>query len=286
MRNLVKQDFQLVNSKYKLSTGELKFIMTAIAQIKMEDEEFAEYEIKVSELEQKLQVKKNETHLKVFAKKLMSKVLEVPTEDGWILFNWFSKIHYVRGQAKFIVRIDNDLRPYLLQLQERFVKYNLQYILPLTGNYSIRIYQLLKEYQKIQKRTFTVTELQELLQIPKSYKANYGIFKKKVLHVAQRELKEHCDIYFEFDEIKIGKKVNEIVFKIKSNIKETKINTPQLFDVELSEQQEILQQYIGKKLEKKHKIISFNIVENLIIVTTEIGDYRFLNIDTFLENVS
>lgn len=165
MRNLVKQDFQLVNSKYKLSTGELKFIMTAIAQIKMEDEEFAEYEIKVSELEQKLQVKKNETHLKVFAKKLMSKVLEVPTEDGWILFNWFSKIHYVRGQAKFIVRIDNDLRPYLLQLQERFVKYNLQYILPLTGNYSIRIYQLLKEYQKIQKRTFTVTELQELLQL-------------------------------------------------------------------------------------------------------------------------
>ncbi len=215
-RNIVKQDYHLLNARYKLNTSEIKFIMTAIAQIDADDKEFQEYEIKVSELEQKLQAEQNETRLKQFAKRLMSKPLEIPTNDGWIVVNWFSKIEYKRGQAKFLVRIDKDLKPYLLELKKRFVKYNLKYILPLTSNYSIRIYQLLKEYEKLTKRTFTVQELQDLLQVPKSLKV-YADFKRKVLKVAERELIENCDIFFEYEEIKKGRKVNEILFRIKPN---------------------------------------------------------------------
>lgn len=163
-----------------------------------------------------MQSEQNETRLKQFAKKLMSKPLEVPTNDGWIVFNWFSKIQYVRGQSKFIVRIDDDLCPYLLELKERFVKYNLGYILPLTSNYSIRLYQLLKEYEKLTRRTFTVLELQDLLQVPSSLK-RYDNFKRKVLQVAEKELIENCDIFFEYEEIKDGRKVIEILFRIRLN---------------------------------------------------------------------
>ena len=215
-RNIVKQNFKLVNAKYKLNTSEIKFIMTAIAQIDANDKEFQEYEIKVSELEQKLQAEQNETRLKQFVKRIMSKPLEVHTADGWAIFNWFSKVQYIRQEARFIVRIDKDLKPYLLELKKRFVKYNLKYILPLQSSYSIRIYQLLKEYEKLTKRTFTVQELQELLQVPKSLKV-YADFKRKVLKVAEKELIEHSDIFFEFEEIKQGRRVNEILFRIKPN---------------------------------------------------------------------
>ncbi len=215
-RNIVKQNFKLINAKYKLNTSEIKFIMTAIAQIDANDKEFQEYEIKVSELEQKLQAEQNETRLKQFVKRIMSKPLEVPTDDGWAVFNWFTKVQYIRQEARFIVRIDKDLKPYLLELKNRFVKYNLKYILPLQSSYSIRIYQLLKEYEKLTKRTFTVQELQELLQVPKSLK-RYDNFKRKVLKVAEKELIEHSDIFFEFEEIKQGRRVNEILFRIKPN---------------------------------------------------------------------
>ena len=228
-RYVVKQDYQLVNAKYKLNTSEIKFIMTVLAQINSDDKRFSTYEIKVSELEDKLKAEQNETRLKQFAKKLMSKPLEVPTADGWVVFNWFSKIQYVRGQAKFIVRIDDDLKPYLLELKERFVKYNLGFILPLTSNYSIRLYQLLKEYEKLSKRTFTLSELQDILQVPKSLLV-YADFKRKVLQVAEKELIENCDIYFEFEEIKDGRKVNEILFRIKPNYQILKKNTS-LFDI-------------------------------------------------------
>ena len=246
-RNVVAQDNQLVNAKYKLSRAELNFILLGIAQIKQEDIELTQYEIKVSDIEDKFNKKQNHTQLKVFAKKLMSKVLEVPTEDGWILFNWFSKIEYVNSQARFKVRIDMDLKPYLLQLRDRFTTYNLKHILPLTSNYSIRIYQFLKEseFRNDKKRTFTLDELHELLQVTKSYKI-YSKFKQGILQTAQKELKEHCDIYFEFEEIKIGKRVNEIVFKIKSNIKE-KPKAPQLFSDEVSAD-ERLKSFVGQKI--------------------------------------
>jgi plasmid replication initiation protein len=217
-RNIVKQDFKLVNAKYKLNTSEIKFIMNAIAQIDADDDEFTEYEIKVSDLEEKLQIGKNQhTRLKEFAKKIMSKpiLIEQDNED-FTVFNWFSRIRYISKQAKFIVKIDDELKPYLLNLKNRFVKYNLKYILPLTSNYSIKIYQLLKEYEKLEKRKFKVEELQDFLQVPKSLKI-YNRFKEKVLKVAERELIEHCDIFFEFEEIKAGRKVDEILFRIKEN---------------------------------------------------------------------
>ena len=242
-RNIIKQDYQLVNAKYKLNTSEIKFIMTVLAQINTDDKSFDTYEIKVSDLENKLQAEQNETRLKQFAKKLMSKPLEVPTKDGWIVFNWFSKIQYIRGQSKFIVRIDDDLRPYLLELKERFVKYNLGYIIPLTSNYSIRLYQLLKEYEKLTRRTFKLIELQELLQVPKSLLV-YADFKRKVLQVAEKELIENCDIFFEYEEIKEGKKVNEILFRIKPNTDNIKKNDT-LFEVEEMDE---FSKYVGRSI--------------------------------------
>ena len=229
-RNIVKQDYHLVNAKYKLNTSEIKFIMTVLAQVDKDDVDFKEYEIKISELEAKLQSEQNETRLKQFAKKILSKPLEVPTNDGWVIFNWFEHIEYLRGHSKFKVSISKKLKPYLLELKERFVKYNLKYILPLTSNYSIRLYQLLKEYETLTRRTFTVSELQDLLQVPPSLKI-YNRFKEKVLVIAEKELIENCDIFFEFEEIKDGRKINEILFRIKPNSKNIEQIQPTLFSI-------------------------------------------------------
>ena len=215
-RSVVKQDYKLVNAKYKLSNSEMKFILTVLTQIdSRNDKTFQEYTIKLSELESKLQAEQNHTTLKQFAKKLMSKPLEVPINGGFEVYNWFSKIKYQNGV--FTVRIDEDLKPYLLELRERFVAYNLKNILPLTSNYSIRIYQLLKEYEKIGNRTFALEELQDILKVPKSFRKLYGNFKNKVLKLAEKELREHCDIYFEYEEIKTVRKVTHIKFLIFKN---------------------------------------------------------------------
>lgn len=253
----IRQDYQLVNAKYKLSTTEIKFILLSLTQIKKEDTEFQEYEIKVSELEARLQAEQNETRLKQFAKKMMSKPLEVPTGDGWIIANWFADVEYIRGQAKFKVSFSKKLKPYLLDLQERFVHYNLRYILPLTSSYSVRIYQMLKEYEKLKIRYIKVDEMMELLQVPKSLKV-YANFKNKVLKIAEQELLEHTDIFFTLEEEKEGKRVDRLVFRIFPNTKkEEKLNT--LFDAETDNK---FSKYYGKNVKVNDKIY-----EHIIIIT-------------------
>lgn len=240
-RNVVRQDYQLVNAKYKLSTTEIKFVLLSLTQIQKEDESLQEYEIKVSDIEERTGSEQNETRLKQFAKKMMSKPLEVPTDDGWIIANWFADVEYIRGQAKFKVSFSNKLKPYLLDLKKRFVHYNLKYILPLTSSYSVRIYQMLKEYEKLKIRYIKADELMELLQVPNSYKI-YNRFKEKVLQVAEKELAEHCDICFTIEEEKEGKRVDRLIFRIYPNKQDKQGG---LFDDELSND---LKPYIGKKI--------------------------------------
>jgi len=255
----VSQDFPLVNAKYKLNTSEIKFILTAIAQIDSKsDEVLQEYEIKVSHLEHKLQAEQNTTRLKQFAKKLMSKPLEIPVDKGFLVFNWFSKIRYYEDERLFKVRIDEDLKPYLLQLKERFIAYNLKYVLPLTSTYSVRIYQLLKEYEKLKKRYFDVEELMDILQVPKSYRL-YSKFKQGVLNVAEKELLEHTDIYFTIEEEKQGRKVSRLIFRIYKNTHKADTEEAKLLDSQAPKDYTNL---YGMNCKIKNKIC-----EHLLVVT-------------------
>ena len=95
--------------------------------------------------------------------------------------------------------------------------YNLKYIIPLTGIYSMKLYQYLKEaeFKNDKRRTFVVDELMDLMQVPPSLK-NYADFKRKVLQVAEKELKEHLRLK------RLG--LNEVVINRPSEIKQIQVN--------------------------------------------------------------
>jgi len=217
-KEIVTQNTKLINSKYNLTELELKFLLSIIAKIDSKKEnEFKVYTFNKKELEEEIGFPNHKNSFyKTFARRIMSKPFDIEIEkDHWITFNWLSKFEYNKGEIK--VRIDDDLKPYLLELKERFIKYNLRYIIPLKSAYSIRIYQLLKEYEKYGVRYFDVEELMNILQVPKSYQ-RYGLFKQKVLEQAHRELTEKTDITFDFEEDKKEwKKVIRLRFRIYKN---------------------------------------------------------------------
>jgi len=284
----VSQDFTLVNAKYKLTPMEMKFILNAISHLDSKNDTILkEYEIKVSELENKMQIGEGQhTRLKQFAKRIMSKPLVIDGDNGdYEIYNWFSRVKYINNEAKFLVRFEEGLKPYLLQLKERFIAYNLKYILPLTSTYSVRIYQLLKEYEKLTKRYFTVEELQDILQVPKSYR-NYADFKRKVLQVAEKELLEHTDIYFTIEEEKEGRKVSRLIFRIHKNTHKDEVEKARLRDAQTPKDYSNLYGMNCK--------INGKICEHLLVVTQlEDGslncsfrsgeNYRFKSVKALLE---
>jgi len=229
------QDYALVNSKYKLNPAEIKFVMLAISKIdSIKDKKYKEqYLIPISEISSAFGTKQNETNLKTFAKKLMSKPLEIETPTGWAVYNFFSKVEYIRNEGTFRVRIDGDLKPYLLELKKNFVKTDLKYIMNMTSQYAVRMYQLLKQYQKLGGREFILAELQDVLQVPKSMFV-FNNFKTKVLDTSIEQINKNTDLTVKYEVVKIGRRVNEIHFSIKTK-DQNELQISKLFNAEATE---------------------------------------------------
>lgn len=229
------QDYALVNSKYKLSSSEIKFVMLSISKIdSVKDLNFRdEYIIPISEISTAFQTEQNYKQLRAFAKSLMSKPVTIETADGWEIYNFFSRVKYVEGEGAFRVQMHKDLKPYLLELKKNFVQTDLKYIMHMTSQYAVRLYQLLKQYQKLGGREFMLAELQDTLQIPKSMYI-FNNFKTKVLNIAIEQINEYTDLTVAYKVKKIGRKINELDFSIKTKEK-SEIQTSQLFEVEATE---------------------------------------------------
>lgn len=222
-KNLIKKANTLVESKYKLTLLEQKFISLMISMIKPTDENFKEYPIDSKRIAEDLGLEKNDRARYDIQKAidlLQTRLLWIKKTDhlGYSRSGWITQANYDEEKKIRSVRINEDLKPYLIDLKNQYTKYRLKNIIKLRSVYSIRLYELLKQYESTGKRIIKIDDLKAMLNIEKRYKL-YGDFKRKVLLVAQDELKEKTDIYFMFKEIKTVRKITSIEFRIYQNPK-------------------------------------------------------------------
>ncbi len=212
---------KLVEAKYKLTLNEQRLILLMVSMIKPEDEDFKNIRIRIQDLKEILDLQRKDLYEEVpeITKRLMSRVLEIKDieEKRLLQISWLSSAEYLFGEGVVELSFDPKLKPYLLKLKEAFTIYNLQSVIKLRSSYAIRFYELLKQYEKIGSRKFKLNELKDILGIGKKEYKLYGDFKRRVILPAQKELKEKTDIYFEFEEIKKGRKVVELIFYIYKN---------------------------------------------------------------------
>lgn len=214
-RNYFRQAPAIVNGRYSLTKSESDLVYSLLTTITKEDEDYKDYVFTKYDLETKLGVKLDTAQLRATAKSLMSKVLEVIEDDEeWELLSWFSYFHYKKGVIT--CRFDKSMKPYLLELQQ-YVLADIRHIIQIQSEYSRRIYLLLKERFDFGTRTFNIEELQDILQVPQSYK-RYDNFKRKVLETAERDINKYTDIRVSFTEKKVIRKVESITFSIKKNL--------------------------------------------------------------------
>lgn len=129
--------------------------------------------------------------------------------------NWVNKVWTNKRSGKARIRLDEDMTPYLFDLQEKFLAYGLKNILAMKSQFSIRLYEILKSYSFQKGKTFEVDELKKILMVEnvKSYE-NFNLFKTKVLVVAQEEINELTDIFVNFEPILKGRKTVKVKFTI------------------------------------------------------------------------
>lgn len=218
-KQLVVKSNDLNEAHYRLTTAEQRIILMMVSMIQPGDDDFHIYRIKISDFLELLGIKNQQmyTEVKKITKGLIEKVLTIKKPKSELQLSWFSSAEYFDGEGYVELCFDPKLKPYLLGLKECFVKYNLRNVIKLKSSYAIRIYELLKQYEKIGRRTFEVDELKLILGIKPDEYDLYKHFKSRVLSAAKRELEAITDISFEINEIKTGRKVTSIEFVIVAN---------------------------------------------------------------------
>ncbi len=216
---IVTQANELVESRYNLSLGEQRLIFTMISRIQPEDEDFKPYRISLSELAEFLGIDKNHIYAdcKKITKKLLEKVVEIQEPERLLQTHWVSSADYINGTGVVNLTFDPLLKPYLLQLKGNFTSSKLDMLLSFKSQYTMRMYSLLKQYERLGSREIELQALREILGVGKEKYKLYTDFKRNILKSTQKELKAKADLIFEFDEIKHGRKVGAIRFHIISN---------------------------------------------------------------------
>lgn len=267
-KSLIAQARTLVEAKYNLNLWELRLFIDVLEQIKKEDKAFKEYRLYYKDIvAQYGQQSSDYRHIRKASITILRKVVhfDYVADDGELReFHApvFTKVTTPKNwgetsKEKYIdFKINSDLKDQLIALQKNYLLYDKRNILKLRSKFAIRIYQILKSYERKDRDSvvveLSVKELRETLLVNDEgesidqYKS-YTLFKKKVILKAQEEINSLTDISFSIEEIKKGRRVDSIKFYLRKNRKEkqlqieTKSELEEIKDLDLSksEQSEI-----------------------------------------------
>lgn len=215
-KKVAVQSNALINARYDMTAFQKKILLYIIAKIQPDDKDFQNYIINVKDFVDAADYKSKMLYdkLRKDTKALISKVYEIEEPDGLLQVSILAKAKYVKNKGQIHVAFAPDLKPYLLQLKEQFTATPLRYVLNFKSVHSIRIYEMLQQFKSTKFLIISVEELKYRLSLEDKYKT-YTLFKRRVIEQAQREL-QHTDMAFDFQEVKEGRKIVRLQFRIKS----------------------------------------------------------------------
>ncbi|MCU5409023.1 replication initiation protein [Bacillus cereus] len=276
--NIVSKSNTLIEANSRLNLVEQKMLLCLASNIEPNDRDFKTYTFPIRQFHDLLGLSGSTkyTELSKITKELLSKVIEIRAGEELIQVSWLSSAIYNRNKGTIDMRFDPLLKPFLLELSSKFTSYRLANVVKLKSTYAIRIYELLKQYEDLKERTISLENLRYYLDAMDVY-PNYANFKQRVLKPSQKELEQKTDISFEFEEIKIGRKVQKIRFIIRSQKKkdndlvrfEKKLDQfqhPNTFEQKIKRFEERCKEKVFPKVFKKweeHKEIVLEIIEDI-----------------------
>lgn len=114
--------------------------------------------------------------------------------------NIFTKAKYHAG-GKIEIRIDEDMIPFFKTISANYTKANIQEVVKLDSGYTIRIYNILRKLQYIQKpaqsvKKYEIEEFKKMLGIPQNW--SYYDIKRKILEPSKQSIDENTFINMDY----------------------------------------------------------------------------------------
>lgn len=236
-KHRVRMNNKLIEATYKIELREKKMMLGMLNQvIRRGDQE--EYSINIRETAEitGLNEKSLYRDIKEVMRSLDELKFKIEDDENEILRAIFPFQDYDYEQGLLNFSLSRRFKAYVLQHKEDYTKYFLRNVRRMRSVYSIRLYELLKQYEPggAQARRFEISKLQEKLQC--SY-GRFNDFKKYVVEKAITEINSHSDITTSYFLEKKGRSNHWITFTItpkttQENLAENEEKTPQAPPVE------------------------------------------------------
>ena len=221
---VIKANTLIQNSRFSLTAQQQKIVLYIISQIEPYDEEFKLYSFEITEFCKLCGIEPkgaNYNFLKTAIKDIADKSIWVKLDSGReTLVRWIEKPYIDEQSGMIQIKLDKDMKPFLLQLKEKFTKYELIYTLNFKSKYSIRLYEFLKSIHYTPLKSYSQTiEIKKFMNLLDSTYENFKDFHTRVLKPAQKEINSYSDIIFTYELLTKGRKTTDI--KINIEVKNT-----------------------------------------------------------------
>jgi plasmid replication initiation protein len=154
----------------------------------------------------------------------MGKTIHIQQGKSWLITNWLSSAKYVEGSGCVELSFDPKLKPYLLDLKEKYTRYQLDIAIQFKSQYSIRLYERLKKEAQIIKeykhkdnfeKKYSYEELRIIFSVgEKDYKL-FKDFRVRVIEPAVKEISDKSDLNItQVEYLKTGRKITHICFYV------------------------------------------------------------------------
>lgn len=213
-----KSDDMVQKGRHKLTIQEQRCVLYAISKIQPNDTAFKEYVFDIQLFYDACGVQKESyTELKSILVGLKSKCWWIPLKDDpdtESAVSWFSTVRTNKKTGKVTIKFHEDMMPYLLEVTadgKFYTSYYLRFVLPMNCQYAPRLYELLKSYQKNNRKWFfQIDELKQKLSC-QHYKDFYD-FNRYVLAPSVEEINKYTDINVKPVLQREGRKVVRVEF--------------------------------------------------------------------------
>jgi plasmid replication initiation protein len=262
----------LIEAKFELTPIQTKLFLFLLAKLDTSKNSFEPMIVVVKDFQKFIGTKGDSlyNHLKKEVEKMIGKRVYYKDDNVELNSSLISGYLYLEKEGAFLVEFPSLLKPFLLQLKENFTVIDIRNILGLDSSYAMRFYDICKEKEKLKIFQYTISEIKEMFSIENKYK-NYFDFKIKVIVQARNELQENSELYFDFEEIKQGKKVVALRFTVIKNQKElNREEDSAVININLPNHTDILINDVYKTVQ------DFNI--NLTTVQSWFDKYPYLQI--------
>jgi len=232
---IAKANEVIRKARNQLGLVQLKALAYILSKVKPTDKSGLFYNFDISDFCKVCEIDyngKNYNDVKAALKSLRDKSFWIIDDNGnEVLCSWIEKPIINPRSRRIKVRLDEDIQKYVIALISDYTQYSLWEVVPMKSRYSFVLFELLKSYafQKKPSYTFELDELKK--QIGATKYNNFKDFRINVLELATREINQFTTINIQWEPIKKGRKVVQIVFYIRLK------NEKDLFTAQESENQ-------------------------------------------------